>query len=139
MNYLNPFFTKGLIEFGELLDKKKCDEIYNKIVNLRNLSKNIFRSKKEYLKNPNPRKTNPGKGFNNLTEKFDLSFVENHPIIRKNLGLLLGKDYETVMKNFVIGVPENWMPKWLKETMKKPSEIKRFCWVIIYDPARRYY
>ena len=119
MNYLNPFFTKGLIEFGEILDKKKCDEIYNKIVNSRNLSKNIFRSKKEYFKNPNPRKTNPGKGFNNLTEKFDLSFVENHPIIKKNLGLLLGKDYETVMKNFVIGVPENWMPKWLKRNYEK--------------------
>ena len=101
MNYLNPFFTKGLIEFGEILDKKKCDEIYNKIVNSRNLSKNIFRSKKEYFKNSNPRKTNPGKGFNNLAEKFDLAFVENHPTIKKNLGLLLGKDYETVMKNFV--------------------------------------
>jgi len=119
MNYLNSFFKKGLIEFGEILDKQKCDEIYGQIVNSRDLSKNIFRSKKEYFKDPNPRKTNPGKDFNNLTEKFDLSFIEEHPVLKKNLELLLGKNYETVMKNFVIGVPDLWLPQWLKKNIKK--------------------
>ena len=85
----------------------------------RDLSINLFRSEKDFLENPDPKKTNPGRGKNNFAEKFDLSFIENNPIVKKNIELLVGKDHEILLKNFVIGVPDTWIPGWLKKKNRK--------------------
>ena len=46
---LNKFIKDGFISFNELLNKKKCKIIYNKLKNNRNWGKSLFQSKKEFL------------------------------------------------------------------------------------------
>ena len=119
MNIIENFLKKGLIDFGSIIDKKKCKELHDKVVSSRDLSEGLFRSEKDFLKNPDSKKTNPGKGKNNFAEKFDLSFIEKNPIVKKNIDLLVGEDHEILLKNFVIGVPDSWIPNWLKKKTEK--------------------
>ena len=67
------------------------------------------------MKKQQYKKTNPGKGKFNLAEKFDLNFIENNKEIKSILNNILGKDYEIVIKKFVVAVPESWIPSWLKQ------------------------
>ena len=119
MTFEENFLQKGVVEFGSIIDKKKCEEIYNEVISSRDLSKNLFRSEEDYLLNPNAKKTNPGKGKNNFAEKFDLSFIENNPIVKNSIEKLVGEDHEILLKNFVIGVPDNWLPNWIKKITEK--------------------
>lgn len=119
MSNLENFLKKGVIEFGSIIDKKKCKEIYDEVARTRDLSNNLFRSEKDFLDNPDSKKTNPGRGKNNFAEKFDFSFIEKNPIVRKSIESLVGKDHEILLKNFVIGVPDSWIPNWLKKKTEK--------------------
>ena len=74
--------------------------------------KKFFQKKQQY------KKTNPGKGKFNLAEKFDLNFIENSKEIKSILNDILGKNYEIVIKKFVVAVPESWIPYWLKQKVK---------------------
>ena len=115
---LKIFKEKGLIEFDKLLSKKKCDNLYKKILNNRVWGKNLFKSKKNFLKKQQYKRTNPGKGKFNLAEKFDLRFIENNKQIKFALNNILGHEYEIILKKFVVAVPEDWIPSWLKEKVK---------------------
>ena len=115
---ISTFKNKGLIEFKELIDKNKCDRLYKNILNNRRWGKNIFKTKKSFLKNPQYKKTNPGKGKFNLAERFDLNFIENHRDIKFILSEILGADYEIILKKFVVAVPDSWIPNWLKRKVK---------------------
>ena len=112
---LKTFREKGILEFKELLNKNKCNKLYNKILNNRIWGKNLFKTEKNFLKNPQYRKTNPGKGKYNLAEKFDLSFIEKNKEIKRTLNKILGDEYDIVLKKFVVAVPEHWIPEWLKK------------------------
>ena len=79
---------------------------------------NLFKSEKVFQKKQQYKKTNPGKGKFNLAEKFDLNFIENSKEIKSILNDILGKNYEIVIKKFVVAVPESWIPYWLKQKVK---------------------
>ena len=115
---LNIFQKKGIVEFNQLLNKKKCSDLYKKIINSRLWGQNLFKSEKVFQKKQQYKKTNPGKGKYNLAEKFDLNFIENSKEIKSILNDILGKDYEIVIKKFVVAVPESWIPYWLKQKVK---------------------
>ena len=115
---LKTFREKGILEFKELLNKNKCNKLYNKILNNRIWGKNLFKTEKNFLKNPQYRKTNPGKGKYNLAEKFDLSFIEKNKEIKRTLNKILGDEYDIVLKKFVVAVPEHRIPEWLKKKIK---------------------
>tara|TARA_B100000780_G_scaffold53989_1_gene33693 strand:+ start:1337 stop:2248 length:912 start_codon:yes stop_codon:yes gene_type:complete len=115
---LKAFREKGILEFNELLNKNKCNKLYKKILNNRIWGKNLFKTEKNFLKNPQYRKTNPGKGKCNLAEKFDLSFIEKNKEIKRTLNKILGDEYDIVLKKFVVAVPEHWIPGWLKKKIK---------------------
>jgi len=119
MKFIESFLDKGVIEFGNILDAKQCNEIYTEILKTRDWSQNLFRNQKEVMEDPDPKNTNPGKGVNNLAEKYDLTFVETNPILKENIEKLIGADYEILLKNFVVGVPDIWIPEWLKKITEK--------------------
>ena len=119
MDNLQKFLKNGVIEFGSIIDKQRCKQIYDEVANSRELSGKLFRSEEDFLKNPDPKKTNPGRGKNNFAEKFDLSFIEKNPIVKKNIEALVGSDHEILLKNFVVGVPDSWIPDWLKKKTEK--------------------
>lgn len=115
---INSFRKKGIIEFNQLLNKKKCSDLYKKIIKSRLWGNNLFKSEKVFQKKQQFKRTNPGKGKFNLAEKFDLNFIENNKEIKSILNDILGKDYEIVIKKFVVAVPESWIPNWLKQKVK---------------------
>ena len=115
---LKTFQEKGVIEFNELLNKNTCSRLYKKILNNRFWGKNLFKSEKNFLKNPQFKKTNPGKGKFNFAEKFNLNFIEKNKQIESILTDILGKDYNIILKKFVVAVPESWIPNWLKQRVK---------------------
>ena len=85
------FIKDGFIDFGEIIDKKKCNELYNILESSRDWGKNLFRDEEEVnlkflpdksLENPTGG-TNPGKGKCNFSEKIDLSFIEKNVLFEK--------------------------------------------------------
>lgn len=111
--HLPSFTENGAINFGSILDKQKCAELYEDVFNSREWSKNLFRSQEDVENDPQFEKTNPGKGVCNLAEKYDLSFIEDNEILKDHLEGILGRDYEIILKKFIVGVPEDWVPDWL--------------------------
>ena len=53
MELLEKFLENGIIEFGNILNKEKCNKIYSQILETRNWSQDLFRSEKEVKENPN--------------------------------------------------------------------------------------
>jgi hypothetical protein len=115
---LEDFKKYGFIKISNLLNKKKCLELYNHLKEERKWDSSLFLAKEEYLKNPNPQKTNPGKNIQNLISKYDLSFIDKNPDIIKILTNILGKNYEIMLSKFVVAVPDNWMPNYVKKLLK---------------------
>ncbi len=115
----NQFISDGLISLNEVIDKQKCSDLISSVKNTRDWSENIFRSYEEVINFPQTKKTNPGRGVSNLAEKYDLSFIENNPIVVNALNTILGSDYEIILKKFVVAVPDSWLPDWCKKDVNK--------------------
>ena len=115
----NQFISDGLVSLNEVIDKQKCSDLLNSVKNTRDWSENIFRSYEDVIKFPQTKKTNPGRGVSNLAENYDLSFIENNPIIVNTLNSILGSDYEIILKKFVVAVPNSWIPDWCKKDVNK--------------------
>ena len=126
MNY-EKFINDGFIDFGEIIDKEKCNKLYNSLENSRDWGKNLFRDEEEVNKKLHPDKTpenpkggtNPGKGKNNFSEQIDLSFIEKNSLFNKIIEDICGPNYEVLLKKFIVAVPSDWIPEWLLKRMKK--------------------
>jgi hypothetical protein len=115
---ISSFKSDGFLHFNNLLDIDKCKDLYLKLKKNRDWSNNLFQSeeefKKEFKNNPLLKKTNPGKGIQNLAGECNLDFIEKNPKILETLNFILGKNYEIMLSKFVVAVPINWMPDYLK-------------------------
>ena len=118
-DFLKSFEDKGIIDFGQILSSQKCLETLNIIRESRSWSDQLFRSYEDVRDNPQFKKVNPGRGVSNFAEKLDLSFIEKDSLVKETLDEILGKDYEIILKKFVVGVPDSWLPDWLKPIISK--------------------
>ena len=116
---LNKFLKDGWLDLGYLLDKKKCNLIASEVLKSRPWNKSIFRSYKDVYDNPRHLDVVPKRKGYNLAEKYDLTFIENNKILNFFLESLLGKDYEIILKKFVVSTPDKIIPSWLKPIVKK--------------------
>jgi hypothetical protein len=117
INELN-FLNYGILSYKNLVSKEKCVSVRKKIKLPREISR-IFSSEIDYKKNPELRKTNPGKGVQNLAEELDLNFIEKNKDVIEILNSVLGKNYEIILKKFIIGVPKNKIPSWIFKITSK--------------------
>lgn len=115
---INSFRSNGFIHHENLLDINECKDLYTKLKNNRQWNQNLFQSednfKKEFKNNPKLKKTNPGKGIENLIDTCNLDFIEKNPKIIEILNSILGENYEIMLSKFVVAVPFKWMPDYLK-------------------------
>lgn len=116
---ISSFKSDGFLNLNNILDVKKCEDLYLKLKKKREWNYNLFQSehafKEEFKDNPKLKKTNPGKGIQNLVDEFDLDFIEKNSNIKKTLISILGENYEIMLSKFVVAVPIEWMPNYLKK------------------------
>ena len=76
-NFEETFLNDGFVDLGSVLDKERCQALLKDVYKTRNFGHDLFITEDEHRKNPRWSKTNPGPGIN-LTEKFDLDFIEKN-------------------------------------------------------------
>ena len=54
-------------------------------------------------------------GGHNLAEKFDLSFIEENPVLQDSISKVLGPDYNILLKKFIVAIPLEYIPDWIKK------------------------
>jgi hypothetical protein len=118
MYKLEDFPINGYAELGAILEQDKCRNLLDQIFSTREFDCDLFLEEDEFKRNPIMKGTNPTKGGFNLAEKFDLSFIEEHPDFKKAMYEVLGDDYQILLKKFVMGTPESIIPKWVYEFTK---------------------
>ncbi|KZZ60847.1 mitomycin antibiotic biosynthesis protein [Oleiphilus sp. HI0125] len=105
----------GFYQFEKLLDQKKIKKLYTKMIESRHFDESLFLSEEEYERQSSHKNANPTSEFNFLGQfANELDVVEKNESITNTLTNLLGYDYEIVIKKAVCGVPESWLPDWIK-------------------------
>ena len=100
---INRFIEDGVINFGSILNKKKCNDLRKLINKHRPCKKKIFYSSfKEFKKKGRFIKYSPGGNFNALTSlNFNLDFLEKSPNFIKSIQSIMGKDYKILKKTII--------------------------------------
>ena len=117
---LHKFVEDGFCELGNIIDDLECDNLLQKVKDTREFSSNLFLSKEEFHKKPHYRNKNPKTGGYNLAEKFDLRFIEENPVIQDCMSKVLGPDYNILLKKFIVAIPLEYIPDWVK---KKTNDV----------------
>lgn len=112
------FLNEGLCELGEVVSRRDCERVLEQVAGRYGLASTLFLSEAEYRKNPVHRGVNPLPG-RNFTEQCDLRCIEEHPAFVEALHAILGPKPRIVIKKFVVGVPDSWLPKWLREETRE--------------------
>ncbi len=111
------FFNTGIQNCGVIYKNRDCKSLLKEINNLRNF-KNIFLSQKEYLSGSKSYlKKNPAPG-RNLLHKLNCSFIFENKKFKKEMTKILGINYRILDSKLVMGVPDKFLPKWIKEEIK---------------------
>jgi hypothetical protein len=111
----DDFVERGYHLFDAPVDVAAAGRLLAKIRATRVFDSRLFLSEHAFDADPHYTGVNPRPG-RNLLEAFegDLAFVERDPAIVAGLTELLGRDYETLNKKVVCGVPASAVPAWLK-------------------------
>lgn len=118
-NVIKDLSENGVHLFGEIIDKNKMKALFELMKSNHEFSEELFLTEKEYELQGNNLNANPEKTTNFL-DKFsnELLEIEKNELIESNIIELLGEDYEIVIKKAVCGVPQHWIPQWVKEKIK---------------------
>jgi hypothetical protein len=113
---LENIVNNGVHIFGEIINKKDISKLFSKMKNKRNFGPNLFLSENQYLKSSSDLNSNPNNERNFLNFfRDDLRLIEKNELIQENISNILGEDYEVVVKKAVCGVPDCWLPNWVRE------------------------
>ena len=111
------FLKNGIENCGVVYSKKNCDNLLKEIYKTRNF-KNIFLSRKDFLKGVKSNsKQNPSPG-NNLLHKLNCSFIFENNFFNKEMKKVLGNNFRILNHKLVMGVPENYLPEWIRLIIK---------------------
>jgi hypothetical protein len=116
---LKKFLKDGWLDLGYSLNVNKCKLLADKVLKSRPWDESIFRSYKDINENPRHANVVPTKNGYNLAEKYDLDFIENNTNLKKILNQILGKNYEIILKKFVVSAPKQIIPEWLEPIIDK--------------------
>ena len=118
-NILNNFVKDGAHVFGEILDPKQANILYQKMLSDRNFGENLFLLEKDFLSEQRYLRANPDKKNNFLNQyEQELQFVETDKNLQGAINYMLGDDYEVVVKKTICGVPFSWLPQWVAKRIE---------------------
>lgn len=111
------FLNNGIKNCGSIYSKNDCKKLLREIHKNRDFKK-IFLSKKEFLKgNGSNLKLNPSPG-NNLLHKINSSFIFENTFFINEMKKILGQNFRILNHKLVMGVPESYLPEWIKLLIK---------------------
>jgi hypothetical protein len=116
---VDNLMKQGAHVFGEILDVPRTQALYQAMIKARVFDASLFMNEAEYLAQENHFNANPTRTFNFLNQfESQLQFIEQDPRLSAVLDELLGDDYEVVVKKAVCGVPDAWLPDWIREKIR---------------------
>lgn len=116
---IDEFLKNGWIDFGQIFDRKICQNIADQVLNSRPWDYSVIRDYDDIFNNERHLNILPSKGGYNLAEKFDLAFIEKNITFNQVLNKILGTEYEIMLKKFVVSAPANILPEWLIPIVEK--------------------
>lgn len=116
---VNNLIEQGAHVFGEILDVPRTQALFQAMIEARVFDGSLFMDQAEYLAQDNHFNANPTQTFNFLNQfEPQLQFIEQDPRLSAVLGELLGDDYQVVVRKAVCGVPDTWLPHWVREKIR---------------------
>lgn len=111
----DAFIQNGFAGLGTVIPTAECDALMTRLRASRNFGPDIFLSQAEFEANPQYKGVNPMDGRNLLQAfKPQSDFILQAPALKAALSGLLGEGYTILNEKFVCGVPDKWLPDWLK-------------------------
>jgi hypothetical protein len=106
----------GFHVFGEGVDQAGARHLLSAVKAARTFDAALFLTEAEFDADPQYTGVNPRPG-RNLLEQFGplLGFVEQDAGIVRGLTELLGPGYDCLNKKLVCGVPQSWVPAWVRD------------------------
>ena len=114
------FIKNGYVQYKNLLSEQQCRLVLEKIYKIKKYRRsNLFLSEKQFLKDASFEKKNPGKKINNilLNKSLNFDFIFKNKKIDKIFTEILGEKYKIDLSKIVMGVPEKWVPSWVKKKL----------------------
>ncbi len=106
----------GLFRPGFVLSARACARAVTAIRATRPFGPGLFLSAAEFVRNPQYVGVNPTPGRNLYdTLRSELDFVPRDAALSAAMHELLGPAYQCLNAKIVCGVPEQWIPAWLRE------------------------
>jgi hypothetical protein len=114
-NVTADFTARGFHVFEDGVDQAGAARLLKAVKAARAFGPQLFLTEAEFDADPQYTGVNPRPG-RNLLEAFDdqLGFVEEDAGIVAGIGELLGDGYELLNKKLVCGVPQSWVPEWVR-------------------------
>ena len=115
------FDSQGVERFNNIYDPKDCSRLIKSIYSNRDfnklfMTKKAFEKERDAAKNVKIRK-NPRPGHN-LLDKLDCSFIFETQKAVSTFKKILGNYYRILDHKLVMGVPQDKIPKWVKDYTK---------------------
>jgi hypothetical protein len=115
---LQRFCDEGMVLLGQAVDARRCGELLNDILATRAFGADLFLSEEEFRANPERRGVNPRPGRANVVDRFDLSFIEQTPVIAALLDRICGAGRKTLLVKAVCGAPLDWLPAYVRTEIR---------------------
>ena len=111
----SDLMRSGFHVFRDGVDQTAAKSLLAAVKAVRTFDGGLFLTEAEFDANPQYTGVNPRPG-RNLLERFDsaLAFVEQDAGIIRGLTELLGPGYDCLNKKLVCGVPQGWVPEWVR-------------------------
>jgi len=114
----DSFIQQGFFDCGQIISPQACKKLLEEVLKKRAFDSSLFLTAQQYEENPVHLAVNPIDGQRNLIEQFALDFVEKNEALHKLLASVLGEHFSFRRKKFVVGLPENAIPQWVKAQIK---------------------
>lgn len=113
---LSYFMKSGIHHFSSGVDQGKSKELLKKINEFRRFGSCIFMDEAAFKENPQFKGVNPMPG-RNLAETLSEStlYIDHDDSVIQNITAVLGVGYKIMDKKFVCGVPQEWIPEWVRQ------------------------
>jgi hypothetical protein len=126
-NSTYSFIEDGFKSAGPFFSSEKTRELHRQALNSRNF-RDIFLDETEFRAAPKFTGVNPRPG-RNLLEKLDSNFIFGDERFQAEMAKVLGPRWRILDHKFVMGVPDEYLPQWVRDDCKGRFVANLGCYV----------